>query len=72
MLNDHHLRVTRSESTGSEHDPKCSIFIGNLPFALEDEALYQKFEKCGEIDSVRIIRDKKTNAGKGKVILVCF
>ncbi|CAH0696986.1 unnamed protein product [Spodoptera exigua] len=65
VLNDHHLRVSRSSSTGAEHDPKCSIFIGNLPFAMEDEALRAKFEKCGEIHSVRIIRDKKTNAGKG-------
>ncbi|XP_068625484.1 uncharacterized protein [Battus philenor] len=65
VLNDHHLRVTRSDCTGSEHDPKCSVFIGNLPFAMEDEALQQKFQQCGEIDSVRIIRDKKTNAGKG-------
>lgn len=65
VLNDHHLRVSRSSSTGAEHDPKCSIFIGNLPFAMEDEALRAKFEKCGEIHSVRIVRDKKTNAGKG-------
>ncbi|XP_013141956.1 PREDICTED: nucleolar protein 12-like [Papilio polytes] len=65
VLNDHHLRVTRSDSTGSEHDPKFSIFIGNLPFALEDEALQQKFQQCGDIESVRIIRDKKTSAGKG-------
>uniref|UniRef100_A0A2H1WYZ8 SFRICE_020808 n=1 Tax=Spodoptera frugiperda TaxID=7108 RepID=A0A2H1WYZ8_SPOFR len=65
VLNDHHLRVSRSSSTGAEHDPKCSIFIGNLPFAMEDEALRAKFEKCGEIQSVRIVRDKKTNAGKG-------
>ncbi|CAG5020858.1 unnamed protein product [Parnassius apollo] len=65
VLNDNHLRVTRSDCTGSEHDPKCSIFIGNIPFALEDEALQQKFQQCGEIVSVRIIRDKRTNAGKG-------
>ncbi|CAK1594764.1 unnamed protein product [Parnassius mnemosyne] len=65
VLNDHHLRVTRSDCTGSEHDPKCSVFVGNIPFALEDEALQQTFQQCGEIVSVRIIRDRKTNAGKG-------
>lgn len=68
MLNDCHLRVTRSDSTGAEHDPRCAIFVGNVPFAMEDEALRAKFEQCGEIESVRIIRDKKTNAGKGN----CF
>nr|XP_026494521.1 nucleolar protein 12 [Vanessa tameamea] len=65
VLNDHHLRVSRSDTTGAAHDPKCSVFVGNIPFALEDETLRAKFEKCGEIESVRIIRDKKTNAGKG-------
>ncbi|KAL0811582.1 hypothetical protein ABMA28_009964 [Loxostege sticticalis] len=65
VLNDCHLRVTRSDSTGAEHDPRCAIFVGNVPFAMEDEALRAKFEQCGEIESVRIIRDKKTNAGKG-------
>lgn len=65
LLNGCHLRVSRSDSTGAEHDPKCSVFVGNIPFALEDEGLRERFEKCGEIDSVRIVRDKKTNAGKG-------
>ncbi|XP_045539836.1 nucleolar protein 12-like [Papilio machaon] len=65
VLNDHHLRVTFSDCTGSEHDPKCAIFVGNLPFALEDETLQQKFQQCGEIESVRIIRDSKTKVGKG-------
>ncbi|XP_046973064.1 RNA-binding protein 34 [Vanessa cardui] len=65
VLNDHHLRVSRSDTTGAAHDPKCAVFVGNIPFALEDETLRAKFEKCGEIESVRIIRDKKTNAGKG-------
>lgn len=65
VLNENHLRVSRSDTTGAEHDPKLSVFVGNLPFTIEDEVLRSKFENCGEIDSVRIIRDKKTNAGKG-------
>ena len=72
VLNDHHLRVSRSDSTGAAYDPKCAIFIGNMPFAIEDEVLRSKFEKCGEIDSVRIVRDKKTNAGKGRVNFLSF
>ncbi|XP_049880599.1 uncharacterized protein LOC126377028 isoform X1 [Pectinophora gossypiella] len=65
VLNAHHLRVTRSDSTGAEHDPRSAVFVGNLPFAIEDDVLRRKFEKCGDIESVRIVRDKKTNAGKG-------
>ncbi|XP_069362935.1 nucleolin-like isoform X1 [Maniola hyperantus] len=65
VLNGCHLRVQPSESTGVPHDPKCSIFVGNMPFTLEDEALRSKFEKCGEIESVRIVRDRATCIGKG-------
>ncbi|XP_050674899.1 uncharacterized protein LOC126972292 [Leptidea sinapis] len=65
VLNEHHLRVFRSDTSGAAHDPKRSIFVGNIPFAMEDEALWALFKRCGEIQSVRIIRDRKTNAGKG-------
>ncbi|KAL4706955.1 hypothetical protein ACJJTC_005224 [Scirpophaga incertulas] len=65
ILNERHLRVTRSNTTGAEYDPNCAIFVGNMPFAIEDETLREKFQSCGEIESVRIVRDKKTNAGKG-------
>ncbi|XP_041985277.1 nucleolin 1-like isoform X1 [Aricia agestis] len=65
VLNGNHLRVHRTGTTGAVHDPKLSVFVGNIPFALEDEGLRAKFEKCGAIESVRIIRDRKTHAGKG-------
>jgi nucleolar protein 12 len=41
------------------------VFVGNLPFDVQDEELYTHFERCGEIEFVRIVRDKKTNIGKG-------
>ena len=41
------------------------MFVGNLPFDVQDEDLYSHFSRCGEIEFVRIVRDKKTNIGKG-------
>lgn len=38
-----------------------TIFITDT----EEEELWKFFEICGEISSVRLIRDKKTNVGKG-------
>ncbi len=32
---------------------------------MTDEAVYSHFEKCGDIDNVRLIRDNKTGIGKG-------
>jgi nucleolar protein 12 len=39
--------------------------VGNLPFDVQDEAIYMHFTRCGKIEFVRIVRDKKTNIGKG-------
>lgn len=41
------------------------MFVGNLPFDVQDEQLYTHFKRCGEIEFVRVVRDKKTNIGKG-------
>ena len=47
------------------HDHKRSVFVGNLPFDVQDEDLYTHFARCGDIEFVRVVRDKKTNIGKG-------
>ena len=48
-----------------QHDMKRSLFVGNLPFNLEEEELREHFEEFGTIESVRLIRDKATGVGKG-------
>ncbi|RIA95552.1 hypothetical protein C1645_471156 [Glomus cerebriforme] len=54
-----HLRVD------SNHDRRRTVFIGSLSFDAQEEELWLHFESCGEIESVRIVRDSKTNVGKG-------
>ena len=42
-------------------DPKCGVFVGNVPFDVEDEELWRLFVDVvgpDRIDSVRVIRDK--------------
>lgn len=53
------------DESKSEHDVSKAVFVGNLPFDAEDDDLWKIFEKCGEIESVRIVRDGRTQAGKG-------
>lgn len=36
-----------------------------MPFDAEEEELWEFFADCGAIDNVRLVRDKKTNIGKG-------
>ncbi|XP_069604456.1 RNA-binding protein 34-like [Ranitomeya imitator] len=59
-----HIRVDLA-SKSPTHNNKKTVFVGNLPYDIEDEALRQHFSDCGTIEGVRIIRDKSTGIGKG-------
>ncbi|CAF2138429.1 unnamed protein product [Rotaria magnacalcarata] len=67
LYKEHHLRVDVAHDldTNTKHDHKRSIFIGNLPFDANDDDVWKVFEECGEIDSVRLVRDRATSVGKG-------
>jgi len=67
VYKEHHLRVDIAHDKHDEtkHDNHRSIFIGNLPFDVNDDDVWQIFEECGEIDNVRLIRDSATSVGKG-------
>lgn len=51
------------------YDNQRTVFVGNLPFDVKDEELYQLF--CGinqlesSIEAVRVIRDPNSSVGKG-------
>ncbi|KAG1176047.1 hypothetical protein G6F70_003680 [Rhizopus microsporus] len=59
-----HLRVDAATKS-RQHDRKRSVFLGGLPFDIEEEELWEFFKECGDIEFVRTIRDPKTNVGKG-------
>lgn len=42
-----------------------NIFVGNLPFSIEEADLRESFEAYGVVDSVKIITDKFTGRSKG-------
>lgn len=64
VFHDHHLRVD-SVTHPAPHDRKRSVFVGNLDFEEIEESLWRHFSSCGDIEYVRIVRDSKTNVGKG-------
>jgi nucleolar protein 12 len=47
------------------NDYEKTVFIGNLPWVLNEEDLRKHFSKMGEMLNVRIIRDGRTFIGKG-------
>ncbi|KAJ9589938.1 hypothetical protein L9F63_016922 [Diploptera punctata] len=64
VIDDHHIRVDLV-ANDSQPDLKKAVYLGNVPFGAEDEDLWKIFETCGNIKSIRIIRDRFTGVGKG-------
>ena len=42
-----------------------SVFVGNLPFNVSEQQLYDVFDGCGELTAVRVVRDPLLALGKG-------
>jgi RNA recognition motif-containing protein len=41
------------------------LFVGNLPWKISEETLKDHFSQCGEVFSIKIIKDKDTGRSKG-------
>ncbi|XP_012372270.1 RNA-binding protein 34 [Octodon degus] len=57
------IRVDLASETSSRN--KRSVFVGNLPYKVEETAVEEHFLDCGSIVAVRIVRDPVTGVGKG-------
>ncbi|KAI3403615.2 NOP12 [Candida oxycetoniae] len=66
VFESHHLRVDHVTQS-APRDNKRTIFVGNLDFEEQEENLWRYFnEKLdNDVKSVRIVRDPKTNLGRG-------
>ena len=41
------------------------IYVGNLPWSMDDDGLKQLFEEHGEVSSAKVIKDRETNRSRG-------
>jgi RNA recognition motif-containing protein len=41
------------------------LYVGNLPFSANDQALGDLFAQCGTVESARVITDRDTGRSKG-------
>lgn len=41
------------------------LFVGGLPFSVNDDELAEAFSKFGTVASAKVIRDRETNRSKG-------
>ncbi|KAB5573867.1 hypothetical protein DKX38_001061 [Salix brachista] len=77
VVGSNHIRVDRAcpprkKLKGSDaplYDNKRTVFVGNLPFDVKDEEIYQLFtgikDLASSIEAVRVIRDPHVGLGKG-------
>ena len=77
VVDGNHIRVDRACPPRKKHkgdsaalyDNKRTVFVGNLPFDVKDEELYQLFGGTSNLEStieaVRVVRDPHLNVGKG-------
>lgn len=49
----------------SEESVFMNIYVGNLPYRVDDEELRQLFDAYGEVVSASVIQDKITGRSKG-------
>lgn len=61
---DRHIRVD-SVAHPVKQDHKRCVFVGNLDFEAQEENLWRHFGPCGKVEYARVVRDSKTNVGKG-------
>lgn len=64
LVGDRHIRVDMATG-GKEHTHDRSVFVGGLPYAVDDEEFREAFEIFGEVEAVRVIRERITGIGKG-------
>ncbi|KAK1374992.1 RNA-binding protein 34 [Heracleum sosnowskyi] len=77
VVGGNHIRVDRAcpprkKLKGDDvplYDCKRTVFIGNLPFDVKDEEIYQLFSGLANmnssIEAIRVVRDPGTSLGKG-------
>ncbi len=41
------------------------IYVGNLPWSIDDDGLKQLFEEHGEVSSAKVIKDRESNRSRG-------
>ncbi|KRZ15898.1 RNA-binding protein 34 [Trichinella zimbabwensis] len=64
QMQEHHLFVDRCIKR-RQYDKKRAVFLGNLAFDIGEEEIYAHFTDCGEIDRIRVVRDRHNYIGKG-------
>jgi len=47
------------------------LYVGNLPYSVNQQTLQDTFSKCGTVESVNVITNRDTGQSKGLPLLRC-
>ncbi|XP_010961150.2 RNA-binding protein 34 isoform X2 [Camelus bactrianus] len=59
------FRIRVDLASESSSRDKRSVFVGNLPYKIEESTVEKHFLDCGSVVAVRVVRDQVTGAGRG-------
>lgn len=62
------FKLFSSFNSSVEHDGEADIstlYVGNLPYRADEEAVQEHFEQQGSVVSVRLMKDRRTGKRKG-------
>ncbi|BDX07935.1 RNA recognition motif domain-containing protein [Planctobacterium marinum] len=54
-----------SDDTEDSDSELATLYVGNLPYRVNEQAVKDYFEKVTKVHSVRLLRDRKTGKRKG-------
>jgi hypothetical protein len=62
------LKLSSSSNSLNEQDESSEVstlYVGNLPYRADEEAVQEHFEQQGSVVSVRLMKDRRTGKRKG-------
>ncbi|MCV2886624.1 RNA-binding protein [Aestuariibacter sp. AA17] len=54
-----------STSTGTKAVDSTTLYVGNLPYRANEQAVKEHFSELGNVHSVRLMKDRRTGKRKG-------
>jgi RNA recognition motif-containing protein len=54
-----------SPTTSGQTTDLSTLYVGNLPYRANEQAVQEHFEKYGSVNSVRLMKDRRTGKRKG-------
>ncbi|WKE65955.1 RNA-binding protein [Gallaecimonas kandeliae] len=59
------LTRPKTQASGTEDATTVTLYVGNLPYRANEQAVQQAFERFGKVVSVRLMKDRQTGRRRG-------